>query len=66
MVAEYVGEETEDVGEVDLDGQTWSVYRDTEDDDLALVSEDADVVTVVVGSVDEDTLTSYARSLAPA
>lgn len=66
MVAEYVGEETEDVGEVDVDGQTWSLYRDGADDDLALVTEDADVVTVVVGSVDEDTLTSYARLLTPA
>ena len=66
MVAEFVGEETEDAGEVDLDGRTWSLYRDTGDDDLALVTEDDDVVTVVVGSVEEDTLSSYARSLASA
>ncbi len=66
LVAAFVGEETEEAGEVDVDGTAWQVYRDTADDDLALVTEDSDVVTVVVGSVDEDTLTAYAASLASA
>ena len=66
MVATFVGEETEVGGEVDVDGTTWQVFRDTADDDVALVTEDAQVVTVVVGSVDEETLTSYAASLASA
>ena len=63
MVAEFVGEDTEEAGEVDLDGQAWQLYRDREDDDLALVAEDADVITLVVGSVGQDTLTTYTRSL---
>ncbi len=66
MVAAFVGEETEEAGAVDVDGTSWQLYRDSEDDDLALVTEDSDVVTVVVGSVDEDTLTAYAASLASA
>lgn len=66
MVAAYVGEEAEQDGEVEVDGATWQVFRDTADDDVALVTEDADVVTVVVGSVDEDTLSAYAASLTSA
>lgn len=63
MLAAFVGEETEEAGETEVAGTTWQVYRDAEDDDLALVSESPEVVTVLVGSVTEETLTAYAGLL---
>jgi hypothetical protein len=61
MVEQYVGEDAADEGDVEVAGRTWTVYRDEADDDLALVSEEPDVVSVIVGSVDQVTLTAYAE-----
>jgi hypothetical protein len=61
MVEQHVGEDAVDEGEVSVADRSWTVYRDETDDDLALVSEEPDVVSVIVGSVDQVTLTAYAE-----
>lgn len=63
MVATYVGEDAEQTGERSVGGRTWAVFADV-DDDVALVSESEDLVTLVVGRVPLETLTAYAASLA--
>lgn len=65
MVEQHVGEEAVDEGEVSVAGRSWTVYRDEEDDDLALVSEEPEVVSVVVGSVDQVTLAAYVELSVP-
>jgi hypothetical protein len=61
MVRQHVGEDAVDEGQVSVADRSWTVYRDEADDDLALVSEEPDVVSVIVGSVDQVTLTAYAE-----
>lgn len=61
MVETYVGEDAVEEGAVTAAGRSWTVYRDPADDDLALVSEEPEAVSVIVGAVEQDTLTAYAE-----
>ena len=61
MVEEFVDEEAAPGDEVVIAGQTWQAWSD--DEDQALVREDEDVTTVVVGTVTQEVLVDFAESL---
>jgi hypothetical protein len=74
MVADFVDDEADEGGEVDIEGETWATWtdpgRDPEADpstaprgDLALVREDGGVTTLVVGTVSQDLLIDVVASL---
>ncbi len=74
MVADFVDEEAQEGGEVDIDGRTWRVWTDPGRDpgadpgtapagDLALVREDDDATTLVVGTVSQDELGEFVATL---
>jgi hypothetical protein len=60
-VEEFVDEEAEQDGEVEIEGQTWQAWYDEED--RALLLEGRDVTTLVVGTVSQDVLEDFVRSL---
>ncbi len=63
MAAQFIDEDAEADGEVQVSGQTWEVWRD--DTDTALVREsDGGVTTLVVGTVGLDQLEDYVDRLA--
>lgn len=62
MVRTYVDEEALQGDDVEIDGATWQSWTD-EDGDTALVLEERDLVTLVVGTPGEETLVEFVRSL---
>lgn len=62
MVTTYVDEEAERGNEVDIGAQTWESWTD-DGGDSALVRTDGSLATLVVGSVQQDVLVDYVRSL---
>jgi len=74
MVSDFVDENARAGSEVRIDGQTWLAYADPGRDpgadpttapegDLALVREETGATTLVVGTVSQDTLVEFVRSL---
>jgi hypothetical protein len=74
MVADFVDEEAQEGGEVEVEGRDWRIYTDPGRDpaadpstaprgDLALVREDDGATTLVVGTVSEDQLKEFVSSL---
>lgn len=61
MVEDFVDEEAERGDDVVVDGVTWEAWSDEEDE--ALVREGEDVTTLVVGTVSQDELVDFVRSL---
>lgn len=62
LVEEHVDEEAVQGEDVTIDGVTWQTWTD-EGGDTALVREQEAVTTLVVGTVDQDTLVEFVRSL---
>lgn len=62
LVEDYVDEDAVQGDDITVDGTTWQTWTD-EGGDTALVRETDDVTTLVVGTVGEDTLVSFIRSL---
>jgi hypothetical protein len=62
MVAQHVGEDAEETGEVTVAGQRWQSWTDS-DDDRALVREAGGVTTLVVGRVPQETLEQLLATL---
>jgi hypothetical protein len=74
MVADFVDKDATDDGAVEIDGTSWTRWTDPGRDpdadpsvasegDLALVRRSGDATTLVVGTVAEDELTTFAKSL---
>ena len=74
MVADFVDEEAQEGGEVEIEGRSWRVWTDPGRDpgadpstapsgDLALVREDDGATTLVVGTVTQDELSEFVGSL---
>lgn len=63
MVRDHVDENAAQGEDVEIDGETWQTWTD-EDGDTALVREEPDLVTLVVGTAGQDTLVDFVRSLA--
>lgn len=61
MVERFVDEEAESVGETEVAGETWQVWRD--ETDTALVRETSEVTTLVVGTVGQASLEDYVELL---
>jgi hypothetical protein len=62
VVEEFVDEEATEGDEVTVGGESWQSWTDAEDD-LALVREDGDVTTLVVGRVQQETLEELIATL---
>ena len=62
MVRDHVDEDAVQGDDVEIDGETWQGWTD-EGGDTALVREERDLVTLVVGTADRDTLVEFVRSL---
>ena len=62
MVEEFVDEDATEGDAVTVDGETWQTWTD-EGDDLALVRETDDVTTLVVGTVQQETLVEFIDTL---
>ena len=62
VVEEFVDEEATEGDEVSIDGETWRTWTDA-DDDLALVREDGEVTTLVLGRVSQETLEELIATL---
>jgi hypothetical protein len=62
MVEDFVDEEAEQGEDVTVEGETWETWTDA-GDDLALVRESADVTTLVVGRVPQETLEELISTL---
>jgi hypothetical protein len=61
MVEEFVDQEAERGDDVVVEGQTWQAWAD--DKDEALVLEGDDVTTLVVGTVSQEVLADFVRTL---
>ena len=62
MVEEFVDEDAEQGKDVTIRGQTWQSWSDS-GGDSALVREDGEVTTLVLGSASPDVLEEFVRSL---
>jgi len=74
MVADFVDEDAEEGGEVEVAGETWRTWTDpgrdpqadsstAQEGDLALVRQNEEVTTLVVGTVSQDVLSGFVESL---
>jgi hypothetical protein len=61
MVHEYVDENAAQGKDVRIDGRTWQSWFD--DEDQALVLEQKDVTTLVVGTLDQKTVADFVTTL---
>lgn len=62
MVRTHVDEDAVQGDDVDIDGEAWQSWTD-EDGDTALLLEEGDLVTLVVGTADQGTLVDFVRTL---
>jgi hypothetical protein len=62
MVSDFVDEDAVDEGSVTIDGRTWTVFSDR-GSDTALVRRERGVTTLVVGTVSQEELVDYVRTL---
>lgn len=62
MVRDYVDANAAQGDDVDIDGAAWQTWTD-EGGDTALLREQRDLVTLVVGTADQETLVEFVRLL---